>query len=49
MATAKWVPRRMPMAAPMKVSQASAYSPISSTQKKRTEGRSNTAEIQVPM
>jgi hypothetical protein len=37
----------MPMAAPMKLSQASAYSPISSTQKKRTVGRSNRAEIQV--
>ena len=32
------------MAAPMKVSQASVYSPTSSTQKKRMLGRSNVAE-----
>ena len=31
----------------MKVNQASEYSPISSTQKKRTDGRSKAAEIQV--
>ena len=41
MATAKWVPRRM------QVSQASAYSPIYSTQKNRTDGRSNVAETHV--
>src|SRR2546428_462182 len=38
--TAKWVPRRTPRAAPMKVSQVSDHSPTSSTQKKRTVGKS---------
>ena len=35
------------MAAPMNVSQASEYSPTSSTQKKRTVGRSKVAETHV--
>ena len=37
----------MPTAAPMNVSHASEYSPISSTQKNRTLGRSNLADTQV--
>jgi len=45
--TAKWMPRRIPSAAAMKLSQASDHSPTSSTQKKRIDGRSNVAETHV--
>ena len=42
--TEKWMPRRMPMAAPMNVIHARHNSPTSSTQKNRTVGRSKVAE-----
>ena len=42
--TEKWMPRRMPIAAPMKDIQARHSSPISSTQKKRIVGRSKAAD-----